>query len=237
MRRTTIMLSILLATATDATGAAGQARRSLSSEVPRGCATPVSERQAEAGCYTTAVTPLGTLATGHWFWHIDEFESREAAEAARGARSTVVESLRRFWLFTIAEERWRPRGGDRVTHIGPLDVSSGQAYTAHYMEAVFPPELYTALVGHRHPGSEAWYVVTGAQCLETPNGLIMASAGNAALVPEGWPMAISAIGPRTRRALVLILHRSDEAFSMPVPHQTHTGAPFADWKPRGLCPQ
>jgi hypothetical protein len=237
MRRAFIALPIVLAAATGATLAADQRPPIRPGGSPRGCSTPVSERRMEAGCYTTAVTPLGPLAAGHWFWHIDVFATPEAAKAAASERSTVVESLGRLWLYTIADEGWRPAGGDRIARIGPLDVSGGQAYTAHYMEAVFPPDLDTGVIGHRHPGSEAWYVVTGTQCLETPNGLIMASAGNAALVPEGWPMAISAVGPRTRRALVLILHRSDEAYSMPVHHQTHVGSPFADWKPKGLCPQ
>jgi quercetin dioxygenase-like cupin family protein len=240
MQRAFIAITISLAAATGARRAADQppqAARTRPDGTPRGCATPVSERKAEAGCYTTAVAPMGPLAAGKWFWHIDEFASREAAQAARGERGTVVESLGRQWLFTIADERWRPNGGDRAAHIGPLDVSGGQAYTAQYMEAVFPPDLYTGLIGHRHPGSEAWLVLTGTQCLETPNGLIMASAGNAALVPEGWPMAISAVGPKTRRALVLILFRSDERYSMPVHHQTHAGSAFADWKPKGLCPQ
>ena len=49
------------------------------------------------------------------------------------------------------------------------------------------------------------------QCLETPNGLILAGAGNAALVPEGWPISISSVGPHTRRALVLVLHRIERA--------------------------
>jgi quercetin dioxygenase-like cupin family protein len=48
-------------------------------------------------------------------------------------------------------------------------------YTARYMEAVFPPGAQPAGSGpgHRHPGLEAWYVLSGAQCLETPNGLAM----------------------------------------------------------------
>ena len=89
--------------------------------------------------------------------------------------------------------------------------------------------------GHRHPGPEAWYVVSGAQCLETPNGLIVASAGGGAMVPEGWPMAISSVGAETRRALVLILHRSDQPYSMAVDDHRSHGAPHSDWKPLGLC--
>ena len=80
-------------------------------------------------------------------------------------------------------------------------------------------------------------LLSGMQCLETPNGLILAGAGNAAMVPEGWPMSISSVGPHTRRALVLVLHQSSEPYSMPVDHPTHHGAPFANWRPKGLCPQ
>jgi hypothetical protein len=105
------------------------------------------------------------------------------------------------------------------------------------MEAVFPPDFETGIVGHRHPGPEAWYVLTGTQCLETPNGLIMASAGGSAMVPEGWPMRISAVGPETRRAIVLVLHPSVEPYSMSVDDPRRPGAPHSHWKPQGLCPK
>ena len=160
-----------------------------------------------------------------------------------------MEVFGRHWLYAIAEETWRPMAGDRVAVIGPLQVATGTPYTARYMEALFPwagPQPYGDGSGHRHPGPEAWYVVSGAQCLETPNGLIVASAGGGAMVPDGWPMAISSVGGETRRALVLILHRSSEPYSMTVDgtsrgpasavsdHRNH-GFPHSNWKPQGLC--
>jgi hypothetical protein len=48
-------------------------------------------------------------------------------------------------------------------------------------------------------------------------------------------MAISSVGAETRRALVLILHRSDQPFSMAVDDHRSHGAPHSDWKPQGLC--
>jgi hypothetical protein len=107
------------------------------------------------------------------------------------------------------------------------------------MQALFPadaPTLYPG-PGHRHPGPEAWYVISGAQCLETPNGLIVANAGQGAMVPEGWPMSIANVGPDTRRALVLILHRSGEPYSMHIDDPRSSGAPHSPWKPQGLCPK
>ena len=112
-------------------------------------------------------------------------------------------------------------------------------YTARYMGKSFlldhaGPEPYGDGSGHRHPGPEAWYVVSGAQCLETPNGLIVASAGGGAMYREGWPMAISSVGAQTRRPHVLIFHRSDQPFSMAVDDHRSHGAPHSDWKPQGL---
>jgi quercetin dioxygenase-like cupin family protein len=107
------------------------------------------------------------------------------------------------------------------------------------MEALYPPGAQTPQnrPGHRHPGPEAWYVLSGAQCLETPNGLVTASAGGTALVPEGWPTAVSSVGSETRRTVVLVLHPSSEPYSMAIDDPRSPGAPHAHWKPRGLCPQ
>lgn len=186
----------------------------------------------------SAEAPLGILSGAPLYWHIHEFPTRAAAEAARGPRGTVANVFDRHWLYTIADAEWRPAAGEKIARIGPLDVAPNTAYTARYMEALFPPrgpEPYGDGSGHRHPGPEAWYVVSGAQCLETPNGLIVASAGGGAMVPEGWPMAISSVGAETRRALVLILHRSAEPYSMAVDDHRSHGAPHSDWKPQGLC--
>jgi quercetin dioxygenase-like cupin family protein len=192
----------------------------------------------EAGCYTTAETPLGLLPSGPLFWHLYAYPSRAAAETARAARGTVVDSHGKHWLFTIAEEGWRPAAGEKVATIGPLLVATDKPYTARYMEAVFPPGLQPVGggPGHRHPGPEAWYVVSGAQCLETPNGIIMASAGGTAMVPEAWPMAISDVGTETRRTVLLVLHPSSEPYSAPIDDGRNPGAPHSHWRPRGLCP-
>jgi quercetin dioxygenase-like cupin family protein len=117
-------------------------------------------------------------------------------------------------------------------------VGFDRPYTARYMEAVFPPglQLVGSGPGHRHPGPEAWYVLSGAQCLETPNGIIMMSAGGSAMVPEGWPMAISEVGTETRRTVLLVLHPSSEPYSGPIDDARNPEAPHSHWKPRGLCP-
>ena len=146
----------------------------------------------------------------------------------------MVAGHRKHWLFTIAEQAWRPGAGERVAIIGPLVIEPGAGYTAHYLETVIPAGFQDGKgTGHRHPGPEAWFVIAGGQCLETPNGVMTAQAGQAMLAPEGWPMAISSLGTDTRRAVVLVLHRTGEPYVMPVDAQPD--APHAHWKPQGLC--
>ncbi len=151
------------------------------------------------------------------YWHLDTFPTRASAEASKGSRGVVVDSLKRHWLFTIAEQDWGPSSGERIAMIGPLVVDRDVPYTARYMETVIPAGFQPpGGPGHRHPGPEAWYVVEGGQCLETPNGVFIARAGQTMLAPEGWPMAIASLSPETRRAVVLVLHRSKEPYVMPV---------------------
>jgi hypothetical protein len=198
------------------------------------CETPAAERHAEPGCYTTAIIELGVLPREPMYWHLDTFPDRAAAESKRGPRGTVVDGHGRQWLFTIAEQPWRPGGGDRVATIGPLVVDAGVSYTARYLETVIPPGFQEGKgAGHRHPGPEAWFLVAGGQCLETPNGVMTAQAGQSMLAPEGWPMAIASLGAELRRAVVLVLHRSSEPYVMRV--DSTPDAPHAHWQPKGLC--
>jgi quercetin dioxygenase-like cupin family protein len=195
--------------------------------VPGGCEAPASRHAGEAGCWLTAVDSLGELPDGPLFWHLYTYPTVRDAESARGPRGTVVGSFGKAWLYTIAPADWRPAAGERVAVVGPLAVARGTPYTARYMEAVFPPGMPAPRLGHRHSGAEAWYVLTGAQCLETPDSLIMARAGEAAMVPQGPAMAISAVGPETRRAVLLVLHPSAAPWTSPAP----------DWTPKGRCPR
>jgi quercetin dioxygenase-like cupin family protein len=184
---------------------------------------PVGERAGEVGCWIIAHVPQGQVFQPAVFWHLDTYPTRTEAEAAKGSRGTVVESLGKVWLFTIGEAGWRAPGGVRVAEIGPLHVKSGEAYTARYMEAIFNPGMKSTV--HRHPGPEAWYTTAGEVCLETPDGKTVGRAGESTIVPAGPPMELTATGSQQRRSLVLILHESSQP----------SGFPVSDWTPKGLC--
>ena len=114
---------------------------------------PISDRTGDLGCWIIAHEPIGQLNQSQVFWHLDVYPTREAAEAAKGPQGTVVDSLGKTWLLTIAEEGWRPIGGERVAEIGPLPITAGEKYSA--LEAIFTPGMTSR--AHTHSGPEAWY--------------------------------------------------------------------------------
>jgi quercetin dioxygenase-like cupin family protein len=100
----------------------------------------------------------------------------------------------------------------------------GVHYTARYMESTLPPGVVSAM--HAHAGPEAFYTVSGAQCLETPDGITVSRAGESTIVDPGPPMAVSAVGADTRRAIFLVLHDSAQPWMTRV----------SSWLPTGRCP-
>ncbi len=192
----------------------------------KGTCIPVRERAGrEFGCFITARTDLGRLPRpAQLYWHLDSSETPRAAEAAKGPRGTVVASLGRVWLFTIARKDWRPAGGHRVATIGPLPLIAATRYTAVYMEGDFRPGMRSVV--HRHPGAEAWYTLQGSMCLETPEGTLRQGAGDAGVMMRGGiPMMLTGTGTRARRSLVLLLLDASKPWLVPA----------TDWKPKGLC--
>jgi quercetin dioxygenase-like cupin family protein len=197
----------------------------LLAQAPGGCEVPVSKRSSEAGCYFVASEDLGKLPQTPLYWHLYNYPTRSSAEVAKLPHSTVVESFGKVWLYTIAESGWKRSGGERVAVIGPLPITSGKQYTTRYMEALFPPGMKGT--PHRLSGPEAWYVLSGAQCLETPEGIIVAHAGESAMVREGPSMNIQGVGTETRHSVLLALHDSSQ----------HWVTKVSDWEPKGLCPK
>jgi hypothetical protein len=181
----------------------------------------------EFGCFITARQELGKLASEPaLYWHIDAYETLSAAQKDRRPRGTVVESLGQIWLFTIAEEEWRPVAGRRVVEIGPLPLVAADTYAAVYMEGVFKPGMKSAV--HRHPGVEAWYTLSGEMCVETPEGkLVQRARYPGVMVRAGQPMILTGTGTDARRSLVLILQDATK------PRSTIA----TDWVPQGLCEQ
>ena len=209
---------------TSAHAAGGAHAASTTVPVPGGCSVRRTTPSDAVGCYVAAIDTLGVLPTSPVYWHLDSYPTRAAAEAGRGGRGTIAEAHGRVWLFTIADAEWRPTAGERVARVGPLPHSSGRAYVAYFIEGVVPPGARTP--AHRHAGPEAWYVLEGTNCLQTPDEVRTARAGESLIIQEGPPMILTGVGQTTRRSLALVLHDASQPWSIVTPSFT----------PKASCP-
>jgi len=190
---------------------------------PGACNVSAVGHHGHLGCYLSASDTLGALPAVPLFWHLYDYPTMAAARAARGLHGTVVQSFGHNWLFTIADSAWRPTSGYCVAVVGPLPLQHHDSYTARYLETMTKHGLYSMV--HRHSGPEAWYILSGEQCLETPGRKDVVTAGHTSIVPEGPPMLLSTPGTATRRAVVLVLHDTSRPWNTKA----------TDWKPKGLC--
>jgi quercetin dioxygenase-like cupin family protein len=193
---------------------------------PYCCTMPVSARTQETGCYIVAQQKIDRLPAGQLFWHLYTYPTvQQAKQAQRSSSGTVVESSGKVWLFNIAAANWRPKAGKRIAMIGPLQVLPGKSYEARYLEGAIPRDRPGTPV-HRHPGPEAWYVLSGAQCMQTPGKTDLVRAHGTAVIPGGTPMRVSFPTNETTRQIVLVLYDASQ------PWMTKA----QDWTPTTSCP-
>jgi len=182
----------------------------------------------DTGCQLLAKMKVSQFPDAPLFWCLSKFPTRNAAEAARVENSLVAEAEGHYWLFSFGPKNAAPKSGELVASIGPLQLTSSALPKASLYEivaylAVMPPGTYTKV--HIHPGPEAWYVLSGEQCLETPAGVMKAAMGESMFAPPMTPMRLTNSGSSVRHALFVVIHDSNQAWTIPT----------NDWKPSGAC--
>lgn len=185
--------------------------------------SPVNGHQGQPGCWTLGSIAIAAPAGTPLYWHVYEFASVAEAQRARDDQSHVIEAYGRIWLRAVTRREWRPRGGRHVASVGPMVRRSALPHTASLMEAMFTPGMRSRV--HTHPGPEAWVVLEGEQCLETPERTIRVRAGQSMMVRGGIPMVLYGTGNAVRRALVLIVHPTGQAL----------GTAHHAWQPTQSC--
>ena len=180
------------------------------------------------GCLLLAKKELAQFPEGALFWHLNKFATREAAEAAKGPTGMVVEADHQIWLFSFGPKDAKPKKGKFVASIGPLQLTSdklppAKSYQIVAYRAVMPAGTDTRV--HIHPGPEAWYILAGEQCLETPAGIMKGRAGQGMYAPPTTTMRLSNNGVSTRIALFIVIHDAAQPWSTPTD----------DWTPTAAC--
>lgn len=171
---------------------------------PVKCTENSPERRGEEGCTILGNRPLLGSLTKPVYWHIDRFDSLEAAKKAAGPNGVAAEAHGSVWLMTVEAQTEEHHGGHHVASIGPLAMPTADRYSMRVQSSLLRPGSTTPV--HTHSGPEVFYVVAGEQCLETPKVGHHLGAGQFYVLPAGVIHRGRVTGSGLRRALALILH-------------------------------
>ena len=168
------------------------------------CVENSPERRGEIGCSIIESKVLPDGLKEPLFWHIDRFDLAAQARGAVGPASVAFEAAGSSWLMTIEAQTSDHHGGRHVAEVGPLPLPRAAQYAMNVISSAFAPGMYST--AHQHSGVEAFYVVEGEQCLETPTRGSMLRKGETLAIPTGVPMRLLVTGVTVRRQLAVIVH-------------------------------
>jgi hypothetical protein len=157
---------------------------------------------------------VAELPSGDLFWRIENFPTREAAQAAAGPWSLLAEAAGKVWLFSLGPAGGSSPGGTKVSEVGPIARVTAPQYLLRINEASGPPGSVTPV--HSHPGSEAFYVLAGEQSIRGAHGTLVVKAGT----PEAghgasMAMQVSSTGSSELESLVMFVVDATQPFSSP----------------------
>jgi hypothetical protein len=153
--------------------------------------------------------PAGTL-----YWRIENLASLAEAEAVAGPTALAAEVSGQVWLFTLGGPGGATPGATKVAEIGPIERIGASEYLLRINHASGPPGAKTSI--HTHPGSEAFYVLTGQLSQRTSKGVTPVNAGTTLNGSHAdMAMQVSSSGTSDLNALVMFVVDSGRPFSQP----------------------
>jgi hypothetical protein len=157
---------------------------------------------------------LKELPAGPLYWQIEKFPALGQAQAAAGPTSLAVEAAGKVWLFTLGPKGGATPGGSKVAEIGPVPPVAASEYLLRIVHSGGPPGAKTPV--HTHPGSEAFYVLTGRVAQKTPHGVSYADAGQT-MNGHGadMPMEVFSSGTTDLDQLVMFVLDATRPFMSP----------------------
>jgi quercetin dioxygenase-like cupin family protein len=171
---------------------------------PVHCMENSPERHGEEGCTILTNRRLVGLLPNTVYWHIDRFESLEAAMKGAGPNSVAAEAHGGYWLMTVDGNSEDHYGGNHITSIGPLVMPIADSFSMRVQSSLLKPGATTP--AHTHPGPEVIYIVDGEQCMQMPGAGMHLSPGESYVVPGNTIHRGTVIGSKARRALALNLY-------------------------------
>ena len=157
---------------------------------------------------------VSALPPGELFWRIENFPSAAQANAAASDWSLVAQADGKVWLFTLGSTGGLSAGASKIAEVGPIPRVAASQYLLRINDASGPPGSVTPV--HSHPGSEAFFVLTGEQSIRGDHGVMRVQAGQAeAGHGADIAMQVSSSGTTDLHALVMFVVDAAKPFSVP----------------------
>ena len=182
------------------------------------CVENSPERRGEIGCSIVERKQLPATLKEPAFWHIDQFDSADRAQAGVGPSSIAFEADGAWWLMTVGPESNDHHGGKHVAEVNLSPLPRAGAYSMLVISAYIPAGMTSRV--HFHSGVEAFYTVDGEQCLETKEKAFPMKKGDTLAVPTGITMRLVATGTKPRRAFAVIVFDSSKPPVTRLPMET-----------------
>jgi hypothetical protein len=157
---------------------------------------------------------VAQLPPGELHWCIETLPTLEAAKAAAGEHALAAESAGKAWLFNLGARGKCSGAGTKVGEVGPIPRVEAAQYLLRINEASGAPGAVTPV--HSHPGSEAFFVLSGEQSIRGAHGTMKVTAGQPA-AGHGADMAmqVSSSGATDLLSLVMFVVDAGRPFSVP----------------------
>jgi hypothetical protein len=180
-----------------------------------GLGPPAATAQPKFEIKTIAEKKVKDLPSGPLYWRLETFPTLKEAQAAAGATSLAADVAGKSWLLTLGPAGGSTPGASKLAEIGPLPPVKASEYLLRLNHSGGPPGAKTPV--HTHPGSEAFYVLTGKLTQRTPAGVEQVETGQSIAGHGGAdaPMEVSSSGTSDLNALVLFLVDASKPFSTP----------------------
>ncbi len=170
---------------------------------------------------------INALPAGPLYWRVETFPTLSDAKAAVGpdgwnpasvryetTTALIAETAGKVWVLTLGEKDASTPGGTKLTEIGPVPRVEAPEYLLRVNVGSGPPGSQTPV--HSHPGSEAFYIVSGELGQRTPQGVVRVQAGQGMNGHEpGMAMQVFNSGTTPLTALIMFVVDASKPFSVP----------------------
>lgn len=193
-------------------------------------AGPTPSTAAAGTPYTVkplAQKKIKELPPGPLYWRVETFPTLADAKAAVGpdgwnpasvryetTTSLIVEVAGKVWVLTLGPMGAATPGGSKLAEIGPVPTVPASEYLLRVNKGSGPPGSETPV--HSHPGSEAFYVISGQLGQRTAHGVAHVEAGQSMNGHEpGLAMQVFNSGSTDLTALIMFVVDATKPFSEP----------------------